>query len=235
MDHSPPKRRALETRSIGCNDQPSADGSALAQLPFELLQLIGSNVEYPRDLQALASCSKSLYSALRLSAVLAQLESLGVGRTQRLCDYGLQALPLFCLSNSKRGEVGSSPFFLIAHPVPFWTDYHAGPGALTRLRVKIISPVFEHYDEEQPTEEYLFVRQTTERVWLDPRYFGDQYTNDVMDDLLVETDWDSEISGKLVRATGALLRERFECPECLGASKIRAGTRDVARRWAALS
>ncbi|KAL8281270.1 hypothetical protein RQP46_006304 [Phenoliferia psychrophenolica] len=219
MSSQPVKRLRRSARLAG----PST-ACPIVDLPLELMEKVVSHLSY-EELYTLASTSKPFQNTYRLRAVLMKLERYA------MCDYvndstdGGWERELFCLSDAQPGEFGWEPFFMMISE----DSLHIEDGKQV-LDVTGISPAFERFDLEGPTNSYLFIKQIKSRVWLKSQYFEKAHHFQTDLDESESIDWDSELAGRLVRATPKLLKSRFKCPECHGTGYMAIGTTEVGKR-----
>ncbi|KAL8283532.1 hypothetical protein RQP46_005635 [Phenoliferia psychrophenolica] len=182
------------------------------------MEAIISHLKYD-DLYSLASTSKLFRKTYRLRAILMHLEDFAI------CDADNWNGELFCLSDAEPGSFGWSPFLLMLSGETLEVD-----DAGQYLHVQVMSPAFERFDEDEPTDAYLFIQQTDAEVWFKEGYFDGQFEKDLSDSEWL--DWDSDLAGRLIRATPKLLQSRFKCPECKGSRLVKLGSGGVMRRYA---
>ncbi|KAL8291759.1 hypothetical protein RQP46_002017 [Phenoliferia psychrophenolica] len=198
----------------------------IVDLPLELLEPIVSHLDF-QDLYSLASTSKLFQSIYRLRAILMKL------RRYSSCDSRVTGTDsqwegeLFCLSSAEPGQVGWTPFFMM-DPMPSGFD---GVGIKQSITVEVVSPEFERFDPEDPTESYLFVQHTESLVWIREEYWNNgELDKDAS--RRQDLNWDNDLAGRLVYASSKMLDKRFKCPECKGSREVEFGTIDVDKRYA---
>ncbi|KAL8281334.1 hypothetical protein RQP46_006368 [Phenoliferia psychrophenolica] len=187
------------------------------------MENIVSHLSYD-DLYSLASTSKLFRETYRLRAVLMKLERYAMCAVDDNAEEEWDD-ELFCLSDAQPGEFGWTPFFMFITK----DSLHADDGEQV-LDVMGIPPAFERFDRDGPTDAYLFIEQTKSKVGLKSSYFKDRDRCRTDLENGEYLDWDSDLAGRLVRATPKLLKSRFECPECHGTGKMEVGTADVGKR-----
>ncbi|KAL8281286.1 hypothetical protein RQP46_006320 [Phenoliferia psychrophenolica] len=188
------------------------------------MENIVSHLSY-EDLYSLASTAKLFQTTYRLRAVFMKLERYAMffGDCEPEEQWDDE---LFCLSDAQPGEFGWAPFFMIIVE----ESLHAKDGKQV-LDIVGVSPAFDRFDRDGPTDAYLFIEQTKSSVGLKTPYFDDHDRFLTELDKSENLDWDSDLAGRLVRATPKLLKSRFECPECQGSGRMTVGTADVGKRW----
>lgn len=217
----------------------------LLALPFELQDKIVNEVESPLDRIALVATCQTLADRHYLPAVVSklQLHSLCLMEIQEPGEQVTMIYldpQLFCLSGAVQGEAGFAPFFM--------STVELSPDC-TKITVGLTFPAIDRFDDEWPTRCYCFLHMEGERASMDPEYgvplldLGEErYATETVDveqwshhdpegertipleaDMelrTTEVDWRMTMAGRLIPATGELLKTRFKCPECKGEGTI---------------